>query len=107
MSAEPNKVQKDKRGFLEFLAVKAELPSDLLGGDLRIEIRGRNTLFMQGCRRILKYSPEEMIMSARGFDVIIDGERLICSTYHSGTVTVEGNVLAVRFAPPHVEERSK
>ena len=69
MSAEPNKVHKEKRGFLEFLAVKAELPSDVLGSDFRIELRGRNTLFMQGCRRILKYSPDEMIMSARGFAV--------------------------------------
>lgn len=107
MSAEPNKVQKDKRGFLELLAVKAELPNDVLGSDLRIELRGRHTLFMQGCRRILKYSPNEMIMSARGFDVVIEGERLICSTYHSGTVTVEGNVLSVRFAPPCQEERNR
>ena len=107
MSAEPNKVHKDKRGFLELLAVKAELPSDVLGGDFHIELRGRNTLFMQGCRRILKYSPEEMIMSAHGFDVVIGGERLICSTYHGGTVTVEGNVLSVRFTLPHSEEKKK
>ncbi|MBR3686434.1 MAG: YabP/YqfC family sporulation protein [Clostridia bacterium] len=107
MSAEQNKGHKEKRGFLELLAVKAELPSDVLGSDFRVELRGRNTLFMQGCRRILKYSPDEMIMSARGFAVVIEGERLICSTYHGGTVTVEGNILAVRFDLPHDEEKNK
>ena len=107
MSAEPNKVHREKRGFLEFLAVNAELSSDVLGGDFRIELRGRSTLFMQGCKRILKYSPNEMIMSARGSAVIIEGERLVCSTYHGGTVTVEGNILAVRFDLPHVEEKKR
>ena len=107
MSAKTNKVHKEKRGFLEFLAVKAELPSDVLGSDFRVELRGRNTLFMQGCKRILKYSPNEMIMSARGFAVIIEGERLVCSTYHGGTVTVEGNILAVRFDQPHSEEKKR
>ena len=98
MSAEENKIHKEKRGFLELLASKAELPSDVLGNGVRIELRGRNTLFMQGCRRILKYSPSEMIMSARKEDVIIEGERLICSTYHAGTVTIEGEILSLRFA---------
>lgn len=107
MSAEPNKVHKEKRGFLEFLAVKAELPSDVLGSDFRIELRGRNTLFMQGCRRILKYSPNEMIMSAHGFTVVIKGERLICSAYHSSTVTVEGNILSINFEESNSEENRR
>ena len=48
-----------------------------------------------------------MIMSARGFAVVIEGERLICSTYHGGTVTVEGNILAVRFDLPDGEEKKR
>lgn len=90
MSKDTNKKTRERRGIVEYLALKAELPSDLLSGDFRIEIRGRNTLFMQGCRRIIKYSPEEMIMAAKGFDVSIRGRRLICTTYHDGTVTVDG-----------------
>ena len=95
MSKKANKEPKEKRGFLEYLAVRTELPSDALAGDIRIEIRGRNTLFMQGCRRILKYSPEEMILAAKGLAVRIRGRRLICSTYHDGTVTIDGSIIGV------------
>ncbi len=97
MSNENNKNMRDKRGFVEFLALKTSIPADALTGDFRIEIRGRNTLFMQGCRRILKYSPEEMIMAAKGFEVSIRGRRLVCTTYHDGTVTLDGVVDGVVF----------
>lgn len=97
MSNDENKKNKEKRGLIEFLALKTELPADALTGDFRIEIRGRNTLFMQGCRRILKYSPEEMIMAAKGFEVSIRGRRLVCTTYHDGTVTLDGAIDGVEL----------
>ena len=97
MSKENNKNSGERRGFIELLAQKTALPSDLILGDFRLEIRGRSTLFMQGCRRILKYSPEEMIMAAKGFDVDIKGRRLVCTSYHDGTVTVEGVIGSLEF----------
>ena len=97
MNSEKNKKNKEKRGIVEYLALKTELPADTLSGNFRIEIRGRNTLFMQGCRRIIKYSPEEMIMAAKGFEVSIVGARLVCTTYHDGTVTVDGYIYGVNF----------
>ena len=90
MNNETNKKNRHKRGFLEHLAVAAELPSDALIGEARVELRGRHTLFMQGCRRILKYSPEEMVIAGKDFSVSIKGERLVCSAYYNGTVTVDG-----------------
>ena len=92
MSNEIKKTEREKRGFIEYLATKAELPSDALTGEFRIELRGRNTLFMQGCRRILKYSPEEMIMASKSFEVSIKGQRLVCSAYCGGAVTVDGAI---------------
>lgn len=97
MSKETNKKTRERRGLVEYLALKTELPADALTGDFRIEIRGRNTLFMQGCRRIIKYAPDEMIMAAKGFEVSIKGRRLICTTYHDGTVTVDGFINGVDF----------
>lgn len=97
MSNENNKNTRERRGLVEFLALKTSIPADALTGDFRIEIRGRNTLFMQGCRRILKYSPEEMVMAAKGFEVAVRGRRLICTTYHDGTVTLDGVVDEVTF----------
>ena len=81
---------RDGRGLWEYLAVKAELPSDVVARGFRMEMRGRHTLFLHGCRRILKYSPQEMVMEAKGITVSVTGERLVCSTFHDGTVTVDG-----------------
>lgn len=89
--------KENKGGFIEFLSVKAALPSDALTGDFRLEIRGRNTLIMYGCRRILKYTPEEIVISAKGFAVSIGGQRLICSTFHNGVISIEGYISSTRF----------
>lgn len=94
-----------KGGLRELLAVKAELPSDLLFGKFRVEIRGRNQVFVGGCKRIVKYSTEEMILSAGEFAVSITGERLVCSTYLSGTVSIDGYVTGVNFTDDEGEAR--
>ncbi len=97
MKKDENKRVEGKRGLVEFLAVKASLPSDILSGELRIEIRGRNTLYLQGCRRIMTYSPTEMVLLAKSCIIKVAGERLVCSSYHDGTVTVEGLIDGVQF----------
>ena len=89
--------RKNKGGIREFLSSKAVLPSDLLCDGFRLEIRGRNQIFISGCRRIIKYSPNEMIMAIKGFSVSVQGQRLVCSTYHAGTISIDGFVTDVVF----------
>ena len=89
--------EKRRGGIVEYLSVKAELPSDVLSGEMRIELRGRNTLFVHGCKRIIKYSAEEMILGMKSTALHVAGDRLICTTYHSGVVTVEGFVKKISF----------
>lgn len=99
MNQNQNKNKQRKNRFFEYLTEKAELPADLLAGEFRIELRGRNTVFLHGCRRILKYSQNEMIMAAKGFSVSIRGDRLVCSAYHDGTVSIDGYICGVEFDP--------
>ena len=92
---------KNGRGFggiKKFIEDKTELPSDILEGEFSAEIRERGVLYMRGCRRIIKYSPNEMIMAARGFEVRIRGEGLICTSYNCGAITVEGEIFGVDLA---------
>ena len=91
------KQKEEKRGFIEYLSMKAELPSDAVAGEVRIELRGRNLLFLCGCRRILKYTPELIVLSVKGGTVSVTGERLICTSYHSGTISIEGAISSVSF----------
>ena len=94
--------KKDKKASLiEFLSLKTALPSDALTGNFRLEIRGRNNAIVCGCRRILKYTPEEIILSAKDFNVTIFGQRLVCTAYHEGAVCVEGYVVGVDFDTAH------
>ncbi len=89
--------KESRRGIAEYLSVKAELPSDALAGECRVELRGRNMLFVNGCRRILKYSSDEIVFAVRHDSVKILGERLACTSYHAGAVCVEGNIISVSF----------
>ena len=98
-----NNEKKGKATLLEFLSVKAELPSDALAGETRIELRGRNLLFVQGCRRILKYSPELISLEVKGDSVSIAGERLVCTSYHAGGVSVEGRIVSLSFSEGRVD----
>lgn len=86
-----------------FIDDKLSLPSDVLEGSFSLEVRERKTVFMRGCRRIVKYSTDEMIMAARGFEVRIRGRRLVCSTYHYGAITVEGEILGIDLGEWEVE----
>jgi sporulation protein YqfC len=95
MSKEHKKSLYHGRLF-EYLSVKAELPSDALQGEFRLELMGRNLLFVMGCRRILEYSPCRITLAVKGFNIEVVGERLICSSYHDGTVGVEGRIDGVR-----------
>lgn len=97
MSRKENKSKREKRGFLEYLAVKDDMSVDGLCGNFHVELRGRNTLYMQGCRRILKYSPEEMVLAVKGLSVSVTGERLVCSAYHNGTVCIDGLIRSVNM----------
>ena len=98
MNKENNK-KREKRGRIRsFLRDSVSLPSDAFAANFGIEMRGRGLLFMQGCRSIVKYSTTEMILATKGFLVKIRGERLECTTYHGGTVTVEGRIDAIDFS---------
>ena len=70
----------------------------------RIESCGRSGIFLDGCRKILKYSPESVILLVKGGSVEIGGEGLICTSYHAGNVSVEGRIASVNFRDGEAEE---
>ena len=88
---------KEKRPFLEFLAIKGDICGDSLCGDVYLELRSKNSLLVKGCRRILGYSPGEIVLELKNDKLIINGERLVCTSYHSGGVIVEGAIERLAF----------
>ena len=81
----------------EWLAVRMDIPADALGSGLRLDMRGRNTLIVHGCTGILDFSPTAIRLRLTDGELIVGGERLICTSYLAGAVGIEGYICAVTF----------
>ena len=93
-----NRARKQKRPFMEWLAVERDIPPELLSGGCFIEIRGRNSVVVRGCRRILVYSDTKVVLKTKKDIVSVEGKRLTCISYLAGAVSVEGFVDSVNFS---------
>ena len=86
-----------KRPLIERLTVEEDLPAELLSGGCFIEIRGRHSVLVRGCRRILTYSESRVALKMKKEVVEIEGKRLTCLSYLAGAVSVEGFIDSVGF----------
>ena len=82
----------------DWLVGTLDIPPDILEGGLSVEIRGRYRLYIRGCRRILQYSPEEMCFQMKKCVLKICGHGLICHSFLSGAVGIEGRIDSISFA---------
>lgn len=87
---------KERISAAEWLERKFDISPDIISG-IRIEIRGQNRLLLQGCRKILKYSEQEMLLDLGKTRLRILGERLWCTSFISGALGVSGYMTAVLF----------
>ena len=88
---------KKRSGWREAIINGIGLPSDALLGEVRLEMRGRGLLLLGGCRRIMKYSSDEICFKVKDFCITVRGAELICTTFHAGNVTVEGKICGIAF----------
>lgn len=62
-----------------------------------VVLRGRRGVTAHGCRKILQYSPIEIRLELNRSAVSIEGEGLYCTSFGTGSVTVEGSVRRVTY----------
>ena len=86
-----------RRSLPEWLSVKLDIPSDLFDGGLRLDMRGRHTLTVHGCRKILDFSPCEIRLLLKEGTLTVRGQRLICTSYLAGAVGIEGCIGGLQF----------
>ena len=89
--------ERERRPLTEWLAVKLDIPADTLTDGLRLDMRGRNTLTVYGCRGILDYSPCEIRLALNEGALTVCGQRLICTSYLAGAVGIDGCICALQF----------
>ena len=95
---------QERRSLPEWLAVKLDIPADITGDGLRLDMRGRHTLTVHGCRKILDFTPCEVRLALRDATLTVSGRRLICTAYLAGAVGIEGYICAVTFCDGEVTE---
>jgi hypothetical protein len=93
----PTKKRESKRPLGEWLAVKLDIPADLTGSGIRLDMRGRNTLTVHGCTRILDFSPCAVALEMGDSTLTVRGLRLICTSYLAGAVGIEGHICCMEF----------
>jgi sporulation protein YqfC len=93
---------KDRPTLSEWLAVKLDIPADLSAHGLRLDMRGRHTLTVHGCGKILHFTPCEVRLAVKDATLTVSGRRLICTSYLAGAVGVEGYICGISFCDGEV-----
>ncbi len=84
-------------GFRERLCRGLDLSPDIFPHGTLVEMRGRGSVTLRGCGRVLCYNDCEMRFESREGNISVLGKRLCCSSYCLGTAVVEGYIDCVYF----------
>lgn len=73
------------------------LDADLCA-DFYIEMRGKHSLSVMGCRGISKYGTEEIGLYLCCGELRIGGSGLICDSYTNNAVIISGNIISIELS---------
>ena len=76
------------------LSEKLELPEDALSGAYRIQVIG-DCAVLCGCKKLLKYQPDEIIALTGEANISFRGTHLKCAYFYEGTIEVRGDIAEI------------
>ena len=71
--------------------------ADLLPSGELVVLYGDRRVTVQGCRKILAYSPSEIRLQLKNRQLVVAGEGLGCSSFSGGCTTLQGRIRAVCY----------
>ena len=83
------------RDFMDALSEKLDIPREALPHGFALALSGERELTLWGCRRILSYSAEEILLRVGARTLRITGKGLLCAAFGAGAVTVTGEIVAL------------
>lgn len=91
-----NRGESKKKRLLQYIK---ENDDGLFSRDLdfSLEMFGRTHLVLYGCRKIVKYTRDEMVFRAKDFDISVSGVNLSCAVYHVQGVEISGDIEEIKF----------
>ena len=79
------------------LAAIVDFPESALGGCSYIEIESDCSVKINGCREIIDYSGEKVVLSSSEFNILVIGHSLTLMSYGSNTAMIKGEICGVFF----------
>ncbi len=73
-----------------------DLPEDAFGGT-HIEIVSNSSVKVNGCRRIVDYSSDKVVLSMKEYELTVVGRNLTLSSYGENTASVTGEIISVKL----------
>ena len=89
--------KKKRGGLASHLSERYDIQPDMLFGGCHLELRGRSSLSVGGCRGIVEYSPDAVLLRLRGGLFRVCGSDLSCDSYTCGEVLISGRVDSMSF----------
>ena len=74
-----------------------DIPPDLSKGACLVTLRSRSELSLGGACSILLYTPNEIKLALRSSALSVNGEELVCTTYHKDEVKIFGKIDSISF----------
>ncbi len=71
--------------------------AELLPSGETVVIYGEHRMTVQGCRRILSYSPTEITLRLKRRSLSIRGEGLICTAFSGGGTSLQGVIRSIEY----------
>ena len=89
---------REKKDLLVGAMRYLDIPREALPGGFGIQISGKSSLTVRGCRRILQYGADCIRLSlGKKLALAIRGRGLICTVFEGGQATVEGLLQGLSF----------
>ncbi len=78
------------KSFRRTLSERLELPEDTLGNSYRLQMF-EGCAILSGCRKLLKYKSEEIVVLTNIGIISFIGEHLKCRYFFEGTIEISGS----------------
>lgn len=88
---------RQKRGLLNRLLQHLDIPREALPFGFGLSMSGQQVLTVRGCKKILTYGEGEISLLLGKTVLTVKGNGLLCTVFSSGSVTVEGQIIALFF----------
>lgn len=90
-----SKIARAGAGIVGKLSAKFDIPADVLPGGWRAELLSGREISVNGCRRILLYTENEIKLLLPGCIMTVRGEGLAFICYGEKSVSIGGSIAAV------------